>query len=64
MLQSGGTHQRNINIAPSRGNAQINRESAVISPRNGAQSEPVSELYLDTSERNKNLRLLLFSSAR
>ena len=46
MLQSGGTHQRNINIAPSRGNnaAQINRESTVISPRNGAQSEPVSEL--------------------
>jgi hypothetical protein len=43
MLQSGGTHQRNINIAPSRGNAQINRESAVISPRNGAQSEPVCE---------------------
>lgn len=42
MLQSGGTHQRNINIAPSRGNnaAQINRESTVISPRNGAQSEP------------------------
>ena len=48
MLQSGGTVQRNINIAPSRGNVQVNREATVVSPRNGGQSEPVRIHFIHT----------------